>query len=132
MRVIKIKKINWGQFGKRTISIRCDRFVNGKALVEITETDSSGNRHYPGQYLINKKNLTESDRHQFAWGSAYIIDINDEDIFEPYNPNDTYTYDKHLLTDTIQNIRVERTDEEIAEIRAILKQARDRLKPHAV
>ena len=39
MRVIKIKKINWGQFGKRTISIRCDRFVNGKALVEITAID---------------------------------------------------------------------------------------------
>ena len=35
MRVIKIKKINWGQFGKRTISIRCDRFVNGKDNIEL-------------------------------------------------------------------------------------------------
>lgn len=132
MRVIKIKKINWGQFGKKTISIKCSRFENGKALVEITQLDTNGNRHYPGQYLIKEKNLTNADKHKFNWGTAYIIDINDEEIFTPYSPNDTYTHDKHTLTDTIENIKFERTDEELAEIRAILKMGMESLKTNAV
>tara|TARA_R100000234_G_C4986527_1_gene173516 strand:- start:843 stop:1085 length:243 start_codon:yes stop_codon:yes gene_type:complete len=68
---IKINKINWGQFGGRSVSVRTDRVSDQGAFLEILESDQYGNRYYPETYFV-----VPEDAHtvkDFHWGEAYIF-----------------------------------------------------------
>ena len=72
---IKINKINWAQFGQRSISVRQDRVPNNGAYVEILQKDKYDNRIYPHKYFITPQ--TAHKQKMFHWGPAYVYLCND-------------------------------------------------------
>ena len=52
---IKINKVNWAQFGKRSISVKTNRVPPNGAFVEILQEDKYGNRLYPNRYFISPR-----------------------------------------------------------------------------
>ena len=72
---IKINKINWAQFGQRSISVKTNRVPPTGAYVEIMQSDKYGNRMYPHKYLITPENAHKVER--FHWGEAYVYLCND-------------------------------------------------------
>jgi hypothetical protein len=80
MRIVKIKKIIWGQFGSPCISIKRSK-LQSPILLEILEKNANGERHYPHQYQITPEMTDEI--HTYSWGEAYIIYL---DQLEPYKP----------------------------------------------
>ena len=67
---IKINKVNWAQFGKRSISVKTNRVPPNGAFVEILQKDKYGNRLYPNKYFISPNEAHSVQR--FHWGEAYV------------------------------------------------------------
>ena len=63
-----------GYFDSPCIGIRCDR-VKGYARVTIDYTDRHGNKTFPGEFGITKKQAAQYPVKDYAWGQAYIIPI---------------------------------------------------------
>lgn len=80
---IKINKINWGQFGCRTISIKTNRVPVTGATVEILERDKYGNRIYPNKYKVTQQSAYTTKR--FPWGFAFVYKC--DDLEENYVKN---------------------------------------------
>ena len=77
MNTIKISTPIWsgaGYFDSPCIGIRCDR-VKGYARVTIDYTDRHGNKTFPGEFGITKKQAAQYPVKDYAWGQAYIIPI---------------------------------------------------------
>ena len=123
MRTVKIRSIMWGTYPFKAISV-ADRKIAGLERFKLIIED----KNYGGTYLVKTKNLIKCD--EFKYGKGWVIDVEDYSVLEPFvEPKE---YDKMNIKDAVQNVIKEKSSEDIAEFKNLMKECMEQLESHAV